>query len=550
MIAALSDRDPRATLSVLGRHLRAAMGVLWEVDGEELQPRTVWLEPSVPASIEDATRALRLGRGQGKPGQVWVTGMAHWETRFASNDAFLRARVALASGLHSGVWFPIRAFDEVLGVVELLLRDEAEPVPELLEGLRLVGQVLGLHLHTIRSQDARLADEVARRTLLERAVEARDRQVRVLEQTLRRFYESDVFGMGIGTFDGRITEANDEHLRMLGYSRDELATLRWDDITARSSTEADLLAARQLREHGVAKAYEKEFIRKDGTRIPVLLGAAVLDDQHAICFAIDNSARKTAERELAALNAELERRVAERGAALAQSVRTIEAQARQIARSEEELRALARRLMQMREETGAAIAREIHDVLGTELTGLKMDTAWVLRRLAAQGRGTDEISGRLGDVLDSIDRLVITIRRIATELRPQILDDLGLVAALRWYTRTFAERCALRIDVDLPDELPLDAERSTALFRITQELLTNVARHARASAVAVRLVANQQVIELSVRDDGCGLPEPSPSGESLGLVGVRERAQALGGGFALARVATGGTDATAWIPRP
>lgn len=204
--------------------------------------------------------------------------------------------------------------------------------------------------------------------------------------------------------------------------------------------------------------------------------------------------------------------------------------------------------MNLREETGARIAREIHDVLGQELTGLKMDAAWLVRRVSQTGEGYEQLVERLDGMLRALDRTVLSIRGIASEVRPPMLDDLGLVAALSWSAREFSTRSGIHVETRLPDEVELDRGRSTALFRVSQELLTNVARHSGASHVTLTLTLEHDVAELSVCDDGRGF---DPSGaRSLGIVGMRERALAFGGTFSIGNVdppATG-TDARVRIP--
>jgi PAS domain S-box-containing protein len=202
--------------------------------------------------------------------------------------------------------------------------------------------------------------------------------------------------------------------------------------------------------------------------------------------------------------------------------------------SRERLRALAARLQSIREEERKRIAREIHDEFGQALTGFKMDLAWMRNRL----QGQDDVPASRQALLDKIktmggllDDNAGLIRKLCTELRPGVLDDLGLPAAIEWQAREFQNRtsieCALEIELG---ESRVDPERSVALFRMFQEILTNVTRHARASRVDVRLDRTDTKIVLEVRDNGRGIKEAEKIGtKSLGLVGLRERALILGG---------------------
>jgi signal transduction histidine kinase len=196
--------------------------------------------------------------------------------------------------------------------------------------------------------------------------------------------------------------------------------------------------------------------------------------------------------------------------------------------SRQELRDLASHLQSVREEERGDIAREIHDELGQALTALKMDVHWVGRRL---GPDAPPVAARIAEMSSLVDATVQAVRRISSQLRPKLLDDLGLSAAIEWQAREFERRtgiaCAIRSE---PDDIVLDRTRSTALFRIFQETLTNVARHAGASHVDAVLRNFGGTVEMTVTDNGEGIGEAQVrDGRSLGLVGMRERVRALGG---------------------
>jgi PAS domain S-box-containing protein len=220
--------------------------------------------------------------------------------------------------------------------------------------------------------------------------------------------------------------------------------------------------------------------------------------------------------------------------------------------SREELRALTARLQSIREEEQARIARDLHDELGQLLTALKMD----LRSLEATVGTVDpqNASGVLDRVVaasEMVDQTLSTIRRIATELRPGSLDRLGLVPALRQEIRNFEERTGIPCEASLPEQLPeLDPSVATALYRICQEAMTNVHRHATASRVAIRLQMDSSAITLQVEDDGRGF-EPTVAGspQALGLLGMVERAEGLEGHVYFQRAdGRRGTLVTASIP--
>jgi signal transduction histidine kinase len=214
-----------------------------------------------------------------------------------------------------------------------------------------------------------------------------------------------------------------------------------------------------------------------------------------------------------------------------------------------DLRALAARVQSVQEEEQRRIAREIHDELGQALTALKMDLSWMTNRLPPD---SGPLLEKTRSMAAQIDSMVHSVRELAARLRPEALDELGLPAAIKWQAREFQLRAGIRCNVTVPaGELVLDQERATALFRIFQELLTNVARHAAATKVDVALRQVEGSLLLEVTDDGCGIVETqirSPS--SLGLLGMRERAAPFGGRLEIGPRRGKGTSARVLIPVP
>jgi two-component system sensor histidine kinase UhpB len=222
--------------------------------------------------------------------------------------------------------------------------------------------------------------------------------------------------------------------------------------------------------------------------------------------------------------------------------------AEEIARSRAELRALAARLESIREEERTRIARELHDELGQTLTGLKLDLAWLERRLNRHSQA--ELVDRCANLLSRFDGVMVSTRRIITELRPSVLDQLGLADAIEWQTHEFAARTGLVLDlaIDCESEQPTDAVAS-AVFRMLQEALTNVAKHANATRVRVALRVEPERLLLDVSDDGRGITRDELRGaHSLGLLGLRERALALGGTVTITPNPRGGTTVALRIP--
>jgi PAS domain S-box-containing protein len=219
----------------------------------------------------------------------------------------------------------------------------------------------------------------------------------------------------------------------------------------------------------------------------------------------------------------------------------------QLRASSEQLRNLTAHLQSVLEQERARISREVHDELGQSLTAVKMDLAWLAGRLP---RGNGPMLKRIGSTRQLADSMIQSIRRISTELRPAVLD-LGLAAAVEWQVQDFQARSGIRCKVRLLTQEVVASNASTAMFRIFQETLTNVARHAKATRAEVVLQKQRDRLVLLIRDNGRGFAEEDPCvSNSLGLLGMRERAAILGGRVNISSAPGRGTTVTAWIPLP
>jgi two-component system sensor histidine kinase UhpB len=233
---------------------------------------------------------------------------------------------------------------------------------------------------------------------------------------------------------------------------------------------------------------------------------------------------------------ELEKHVDERTAELLTANRLVKKMldegkraGERISKSRERLRNLSGRLQSLLEEERTRISREIHDELGQALTALKMDLSLIRRRLLSDGLA--EQSSKVHEIELGATRIIRTVRKIATELRPGILDELGVAAAIEWITKDFQKRTGIgcKVTIKAVDKIS-DTVRATTIFRIVQEALTNVMRHAAASQVNVSLEKMDDTLMLEVRDNGIGIKEGRIfDSKSLGLTGIRERVLLLGG---------------------
>ncbi len=225
---------------------------------------------------------------------------------------------------------------------------------------------------------------------------------------------------------------------------------------------------------------------------------------------------------------------------------------RELRRSSEQLRSLTGHLQTVREEERTRIARELHDELGQRLSGLKMDVVWLRRRLEAQGPEGEPctLAMKTSAMIALIDDTIMSLRKLVSDLRPAVLDHLGLAAALEWQAKEFTSRTGIECTLVAPDNaLSTGSAGQTALFRIVQEALTNVMRHAKATRVTITLQEERTSLRLSVEDNGRGISDLEAAGlTSFGLMGIKERITLLGGTLTVRGQRSHGTTLTACIP--
>jgi len=253
----------------------------------------------------------------------------------------------------------------------------------------------------------------------------------------------------------------------------------------------------------------------------------------AVHIMSDITERRRAEKALRKAQEDLEMLVRERTAELMQSNR--------------QLRNLAVHLQTVREEERKHISREIHDELGQMLTALNMDLAFLGRRAPVTDKSFRE---NIELMVAHVSSTIQMVRRLCAELRPKLLDDFGLAAAIEWHAKSFQERTHIRCRISLhPGKITLDEGCSTAIYRILQESLTNVVRHSDATVVTIRLRREADEVILRVRDNGKGFARDRLSDpDSFGLIGMKERALSFGGAVSIESVRGKGTTVTARFP--
>ncbi|MGA9248010.1 MAG: PAS domain S-box protein [Candidatus Acidiferrales bacterium] len=355
-----------------------------------------------------------------------------------------------------------------------------------------------------------------------------------LAQAAKRFsslVEANPFGMVIGSLNGTLQYVNPTFLKTLGYSQLEVSTgqVRWDELTPPEYAAADAHAVQQLREFGRCDVYEKVYIAKDKRRIPILIGASTISvsgaDPEVAAFVTDLTALKSAEEALRNANDELEKKVTDRTAAL-------ETEILDRKRAETSLRELSGRLLVTQDEERRHMARELHDHAGQTLALLTMNLS-ALERVA--GDQNSQIAKMAAESRKLSEDLSREIRTLSYLLHPPLLDEMGLVSALRWYVEGFSERSKIKVDLDLSPEMDrLPRELELVIFRVVQESLTNVHRHSGSSSARIYLARTPGAVEFEVSDRGTGIStarqgEMSSAKTGVGVRGMEERIRQFGG---------------------
>ncbi len=361
-----------------------------------------------------------------------------------------------------------------------------------------------------------------------------------------------IFGIDL---EGHCTFINRAGARMLGYQAEEVLGLNMHHLTHHShadgshypDTECPIFNA--FRKGLSCRIDSEVFWRRDRTAFPVEYSSHPIIDQDlvrgAVITFLDITERKRAADALRQAKDELEARVEQRTAALSMAVG--------------QLRELSAYSEQVREEERTRIAREIHDELGSLLVALKLDVNWLTRRLSEQSHSTAPIQPsplqtmheKCANMSRMIEAAVDNVGRIITDLRPSILDHGGLWDALEWQAQEFIQSAEMAMDwqAEISDGLELSEPMTIAVFRIFQEMLSNVGRHAKASRIGVTLRASPERLFLQVTDDGCGAHARAfEAGSAYGVMGMRERARHWGGRLEISSTPGQGTSVTLNLP--
>ncbi len=488
------------------------------------------LSPDVKSRIEDS---IQFGHGP----WVW-TGLTIKGPKYAvdkSGNEYLMHRLALDN--YSG-WKIIH-----LRSLKAISKTVSDPLFRIAGPLILALCVLiGLSVFFLYRK---ASVEIRMRQSAEKAL--RDSEARY-----RRLYHHTPAMLHSIDINGRIVSVSDYWSEVLGYQRDEVIGRRLTSFFSEESRRyAEQEVFPEFFKTGFIQDVSYQFVKKDGQTIDVLLSAIADRDEQGkiirtLAVSIDVTERKRAEEalklakeELSQYSKDLERQVQNR-------TREIHDNLIALKKAQERLRRLSAGIMANQEKERSAIARELHDELGQVLTALRMDSVWMQERLKESDA---EASQRALTMCQLIDKNIEDVRGMAFRLRPGVLDDLGLVDALEWYTSDFERRTEITCVFEHDQVPPLSETMATAAYRITQEAITNVARHASASRVEVVLKARNSTLILAIADDGCGFnPLELSDSEGLGVAGMRERASLVGGSLEVHSEPDGGTRVLFEVP--
>jgi PAS domain S-box-containing protein len=370
------------------------------------------------------------------------------------------------------------------------------------------------------------------------SVEIRMRQsaekaLRESEARYRRLYHHTPAMLHSIDINGRIVSVSDYWSDVMGYRREDVIGRRLTTFFSEESRRyAEEEVFPEFFKTGFIKDVPYQFITKDGQTIDVLLSAIADRNEQGriirtLAVSIDVTERKRAEEALKLAKEELSRYSKDLEQQVQNRTREIHSNITALKKAQDQLRRLSAGIMASQEKERYAISRELHDELGQVLTALRMDSVWMQERLKESDA---EASQRALTMCQLIDKNIEDVRGMAFRLRPGVLDDLGLVDALDWYTTDFERRTEITCVFEYDPVPPLSETMATAAYRITQEAITNVARHASASRIEVVLKARNSTLTLAIVDDGRGFnPLELSDSEGLGVAGMRERASLVGG---------------------
>ncbi len=450
------------------------------------------------------TAGLTLRVNEGWLAELWTGGVTFVPDLKAEAPIF-RAKAAARAGFRSAFAIPLTAGDQTLALMLFFLPDSRPPDQHWVSLAQAVATELG-------------------------AVFKRER----MQEQLDSFFNRSIDMHCLAGFDGFLKRVNPAWTHTLGYEEGELLTRPLIEFVHPDDQPLFIENLAKLGQGEDLTAVEVRCLCKDGTPVWTLWNATSLPTQHlVIATSRDITERKRSE------------------SAVQQSEEHYRELFHQAYQMQENLRKMSDRILKIQEHERKRISRDLHDEVGQALTAINMNLAVLRNSLVAV---PPEQERRICDTQSLIEQTMITIQNFSRELRPAMLDDLGLLPALSNYTKSFTERTAIatQLDVEGPPHIEqLDSDRRTVIYRIVQEGLNNAAKHAGAKRVIVTITGSAQDVHLQVDDDGRGFAltnRPDNAPQQLGLLGLAERVRLVGGEFSVASMPNRGTILHATIP--
>ena len=507
---------------------RASTGILVEVleNSREIRtlaahgyPSTVPAEAVLPSAPTPVTDCLSTRKA------IWIGSRAELATRYPAWTTH-ESRV----GHEATAALPLIVGERVLGGLSFSFAEAHRFDLEEQEFLLAVAQQCAQALERGRSADA----------------------LRESEERFRAILSQATAGIVSKDTQGRLMFVNDAFCNMVGYTSSELVLegkTCWD-LTHPEDVEQNKRLFQRMITEGIPFQMERRLIRQDGSILWANVSVSPIMDVSgkpvsAVGVEVDISARKQAEESLRRLNLELESRVEERTAELQAMNRALEQNRRR-------LQVLSQRLVQVQEDERRSLARELHDRVGQSLMALKLNLTIIQTELS---KGyTEQLGMRMADSLQLVTEVIMLVRDVMSNLRPTILDDYGLESALQTYINEFQTRYGIPVQFEkhAPPLSRLDGSLEITLLRISQEALTNIARHAQASQAVLSLQVDEKHVYLTIEDNGVGIPslEAASRPRSHGLKIMQERAEALEGTLKTQSTPGEGTKIEVIIPLP
>ncbi len=512
-LSASEAEDLHAALrSVLTKVCQAtgwALGQAWipRPDGSCLECSPA-LHATAPSRVREFRRENEDGTfppGEGLPGCAWLSRQPAWSSDVTLEPNFPFARSAQKGGLKAGMAIPVLAADQVVAVIEFFGRESRQEDQRLIKLVSAVANQVGMVIQRKR-----------------------------IQEQFDRFFTLSVDLLCVAGFDGYLKRVNPAWESIVGYTTEELLSGRYLDLIHPDDREGVVGEIEKLRAGSTVVSYELRGRSKDGTYLWTQWAATPAPSEQ-VFYAIgrDITERKRAEE------------------ALRKSEEHYRELFNEAMAMQEKLRELSSKVLHAQEEERKRISRELHDEVGQALAAISVNLQLLKQKAAKVGDGLD---ATIAETQSLLEQTMYNVHRFSYELRPAMLDDLGLIVALRWHIRAFAKRTGIRLNFRADAAVEqLAGEPKTVIYRVVQESLTNVYKYAEASRVQVVIREANDRIRLTVKDNGKGfqpdqLEMSSKDKSGLGLMGMQERLRLVNGQFAVTSAPGKGTTIVALIP--